>query len=79
MRLDGVPHAAIVTPVQDFSKRTIGISVKAVDRSDFDAAGGALAEMATDGPTLQEGQIAAGVESEISEFGMWGHAFLLSM
>ena len=38
MRLDGVPHAAIVTPVQDFSKRTIGISVKAVDRSDFDAA-----------------------------------------
>ena len=38
IRLDGLPHAAIVTPVQDFSKRTIGISVKAINRSDFDAA-----------------------------------------
>ena len=34
--LDGTPHAAIASPVLDFSKRVIGISIKAIDRSDFD-------------------------------------------
>ena len=35
--IDGVPHAAIASPVLDFSKQAIGVSVKAIDRSDFDA------------------------------------------
>ncbi|MBM3549467.1 MAG: HAMP domain-containing protein [Alphaproteobacteria bacterium] len=35
--LDGRPHALIASPVQDFAKRTIGVSVKAIDRSEFDA------------------------------------------
>ncbi|MBL8691938.1 MAG: HAMP domain-containing protein, partial [Rhodospirillaceae bacterium] len=34
--LDGVPHAVIASPVLDFSRRAIGISIKAIDRSDFD-------------------------------------------
>ncbi len=34
--LGGRPHAVIASPVLDFSRRVIGISIKAIDRSDFD-------------------------------------------
>ena len=37
VQLDETPHAVLVTPVLDFSRRPIGISVKAIDRSDYDA------------------------------------------
>lgn len=35
--IDGIQRAAIASPVRDFAKRTIGVSVKAIDRSSFDA------------------------------------------